>query len=83
MRFSKRQDCIKDFVHRIASDGCYVWVVRRSNYQNDQIRAKSVEYIEEDERPREMAKNQPHTKIFLCLLASGHFGLSEIKENVQ
>ncbi|CAF3502960.1 unnamed protein product, partial [Rotaria sp. Silwood2] len=46
------------------SDEFYVWVVRRPNYQNDRIWAKSVDDIEEDERYREMVKNQPCIEIF-------------------
>ncbi|CAF2527324.1 unnamed protein product [Rotaria sp. Silwood2] len=54
----------EDFLHLAPSDEFYVWVVRRPNYQNDRIWAKSVDDIEEDERYREMVKNQPCIEIF-------------------
>ena len=39
--------------------------VRRPNYQNDRIWAKSVEDITEDERYREMVKNQSCVGVFI------------------
>ncbi|CAM4988774.1 unnamed protein product [Rotaria socialis] len=44
----------EDFLHLAPSDEFYVWTVRKPNYQNDRIWAKSVEDIEDDERYREM-----------------------------
>jgi hypothetical protein len=54
----------EDFLHLAPSDEFYVWAVRRPNYQNDRIWAKSVENIEEDERYREMVKNRACIGIF-------------------
>jgi hypothetical protein len=48
----------EDFLNLAPSDEFYVWTVRRSNYQNDRVWAKSIEDIEDDERYREMVKNQ-------------------------
>jgi hypothetical protein len=48
----------EDFLDLAPSDEFYVWTVRRSNYQNDRVWAKSIEDIEDDERYREMVKNQ-------------------------
>ncbi|CAF1548433.1 unnamed protein product, partial [Rotaria sp. Silwood1] len=39
----------EDFLHLAPSDEFYVWTVRKPNYQNDRIWAKSVEDIEDDE----------------------------------
>ncbi|CAF1218786.1 unnamed protein product [Rotaria sordida] len=55
----------EDFLHLASSDEFYTWTVRRSNYQNDRIWAKSVEDIEDDERYREMVKNQACIGIFI------------------
>ena len=44
----------EDFLHLAPSDELYVWTVRRPNYQNDWILARSIDDIEEDERYREM-----------------------------
>ncbi|CAF3799088.1 unnamed protein product [Rotaria sp. Silwood1] len=59
----------EDFLHLAPSDEFYVWVVRRLNYQNDRIWAKSVNDIEEDERYRKMVKNQPCIGIFVIFTA--------------
>ena len=59
----------EDFLHLAPSDEFYVWVVRRPNYQNDRIWAKSVNDIEEDERYREMVKNQACIGIFVIFTA--------------
>ncbi len=48
----------EDFLHLALSDEFYVWIVRRPNYQNDRVSAKSIDDIEEDERYREMVKSQ-------------------------
>ncbi|CAF2519927.1 unnamed protein product [Rotaria sp. Silwood2] len=55
----------EDFLHLASSDKFYVWLVRRSNYQNDKIWALGVEDIEEDERYREMGQNQICIWIFI------------------
>jgi hypothetical protein len=55
----------QDFLHLAPSDEFYVWTVRRPNYQNDRVWAKSVEDIEDDERYREMVKNQACIGIFI------------------
>ncbi|CAF3222748.1 unnamed protein product [Rotaria sp. Silwood2] len=55
----------EDFLHFAPSDEFFVWVVRRPNYQNDRIWAKSVGDIEEDKRYREMIKNQAYALEFL------------------
>ena len=59
----------EDFLHLAPSDEFYVWVVRRPNHQNDRIWAKSVDDIEEDERYREMVKNQACIGIFVIFTA--------------
>ncbi|CAF0795877.1 unnamed protein product [Rotaria sordida] len=59
----------EDFLHLAPSDEFYVWVVRRPNYQNDRVWAKSVDDIEEDEHYREMVKNQPCIGIFVIFTA--------------
>ena len=55
----------EDFLHLAPSDEFYVWIVRRPNYQNDRVWAKSIDDIEEDERYREMVKNQVCIEIFV------------------
>lgn len=59
----------EDFLHLAPSDEFYVWTVRRPNYQNDRIWAKSIDDIEEDERCREMVKNQACIGIFVIFTA--------------
>jgi hypothetical protein len=59
----------EDFLHLAPSDEFYVWVVRRPNYQNDRIWAKSIDDVEEDERYREMVKNQVCIGIFVIFTA--------------
>ncbi|CAF1607484.1 unnamed protein product [Adineta ricciae] len=46
-----------------------VWVVRRPNYQNDRIWAKSIDDIEEDERYPEIVKNQACIGFFVIFTA--------------
>ena len=46
-----------------------MWDIRRPNYQNDRIWAKSVDDIAEDEHYREMVKNQACTGIFVIFTA--------------
>ena len=48
----------EDFLHLAPSDEFYIWTVRRPNYQNDRVWAKSIEDITEHERYREMVKYQ-------------------------
>ena len=60
-------DWLKDwiqegFLHFVPSDEFYVWTVRTPNYQNDRVSAKS---IEDDEKYREMGKNQACISIFV------------------
>ncbi|CAF1067663.1 unnamed protein product [Rotaria sordida] len=55
----------EDFLHLAPSDEFYVWVARKPNYQNDRIRAKSIEDIEEDERYREMVQHQACIGVFI------------------
>ncbi|CAF3731401.1 unnamed protein product [Rotaria sp. Silwood1] len=59
----------EDFLHLAPADEFFVWVVRRSNYQNDRIWARSIDDIEEDERYREMVKNQACIGIFVIFTA--------------
>ncbi|CAF1268087.1 unnamed protein product [Rotaria sp. Silwood1] len=59
----------EDFLHLAPSDEFYVWIVRRPNYQNDRVGAKSIEDIEDDERYREMVKNQVCIVIFVIFTA--------------
>ncbi|CAF1470273.1 unnamed protein product [Adineta ricciae] len=56
----------EDFLHLAPSDEFYVWTVRKPNYENDRIWAKNVEDIEDDERYREMVKNQ--ACIGICII---------------
>jgi hypothetical protein len=56
----------EDFLHLAPSDEFYVWTIRRPNYQNDRIWAQS---IEDDERYREMVKNQACIGIFIIFTA--------------
>ena len=59
----------EDFLHLAPPDESFVWFIRRPNYQNDRIWAKSVDDIEEDERYREMVKNQACIGIFVIFTA--------------
>ncbi|CAF4581801.1 unnamed protein product [Rotaria sp. Silwood2] len=59
----------EDFLNLAPSDEFYVWTVRRPNYQNDRVWAKSIEDIEDDERYREIVKNQACIGIFIILTA--------------
>ena len=45
-----------------SSDKFYVWTVRRSNYRNDRIWARS---IEENQRYHEIVKNQSCIAVFI------------------
>ncbi|CAF1018877.1 unnamed protein product [Didymodactylos carnosus] len=38
----------EDFLHLAPSDEFYVWTIRRPNYQNDRVWARSIEDIEDD-----------------------------------
>ena len=60
---------MENFLHLALSDEFHVWVVRRPNYHNDRIWAKSVDDIKEDERYREMIKNQVCIGILLIFAA--------------
>ena len=59
----------EDFLHLAPSDEFCVWTVRRPNYQNGRIWAKSIDDIEEDERYRGMVKNQACIGIFVIFTA--------------
>jgi hypothetical protein len=59
----------EDFLNLAPSDEFYVWTVRRPNYQNDRVWAKSIEDIEDDERYREIVKNQVCIGIFIIFTA--------------
>ncbi|CAF1307305.1 unnamed protein product [Adineta ricciae] len=59
----------EDFLHLAPADEFYVWSVRKPNYQNDRIWAKSIKDIEEHERYREMVKNQACIGIFILFTA--------------
>lgn len=59
----------EDFLHLAPSDEFYVWAVHPPNYQNDRIWARSVDDIQEDERYREMIKNQACIGIFVTFTA--------------
>jgi hypothetical protein len=59
----------EDFFHLAPFDEFFVWTVRRPNYQNDRVWAKSVEDIEDDERYREMVKSQACIGIFVIFIA--------------
>jgi hypothetical protein len=66
-----KEDCL----HLAPSDEFYVWTVRRLNYQNDRIWARSIEDIEEDERYREMVRHHKHALEFSsCSLAKDYSG---------
>jgi hypothetical protein len=58
-----------DFLHLTSSDKFYVWVVRRPNYQNDRLWARSIEDIEENERHSDMVKHQLGIGIFVMFTA--------------
>jgi hypothetical protein len=47
------------------SDEFFVWAVRKPNHQNDRIWAKSIEDTEDDQRYRELARNQACVGIFV------------------
>ena len=55
----------EDFLHLASSDEFFVRIVRGPNYQNDQIWAKRIDDIEEDERYRRLVKNQTCIRIFV------------------
>ena len=59
----------EDFLHLAPADEFFVWTVRRPNYQNDRVWARSIEDIEDDERYREMVKNQACIGIFVIFTA--------------
>jgi len=59
----------EDFLHLAPADEFFVWLIRRPNYQNDRIWAKSIDDIAEDERYREMVKNQTCIGIFVMFTA--------------
>jgi hypothetical protein len=59
----------EDFLHLAPSDEFYVWAVRRANYQNDRIWARSIDDIEDDERYHEMVKNQACIGSFVIFTA--------------
>jgi len=59
----------EDFLHLAPADEFFVWVFRRPNYRNDRIWARSIDDIEEDERYREMVKNQACIGIFVIFTA--------------
>lgn len=59
----------EDFLLLAPADEFFVWLIRRPNYQNDRIWAKSIDDIEEDERYREMVKNQTCIGIFVMFTA--------------
>ena len=59
----------EDFLHLVPSDEFYDWAVCRPNYQKDRIWAKSIDDIEEDERYREMVKNEACIGIFVIFTA--------------
>jgi hypothetical protein len=59
----------ENFLHLAPSDEFFVWVVRRPNYQNDRIWAKSIDDIEEDRCYREMVKDQACIGIFVIFTA--------------
>lgn len=64
----------EDFLHLASADEFFVWSIRKPNYQNDRIWAKSIEDIEEDERYREMVQNQACIGIFIIFTAKNGFG---------
>jgi hypothetical protein len=65
------KDCIQqDFLHLAPSDEFYVCAVRRPDYQTDRVWAKSIEDIGDDERYRDMAKNQVCIGIFVIFTAN-------------
>lgn len=59
----------EDFLHVAPSDEFYIYVVRKSNHQNDRIWAKSIEDISNDERYREIAYNATCIGIFIMFTA--------------
>ena len=58
---------------RFSSSGTIGWILcldcSQTNYQNDRIWAKNVEDLEDDERYREMVKNQACIGIFIIFTA--------------
>jgi len=59
----------EDFLHLAPADEFFVWSIRKPNYQNDRIWAKSIEDIEEDKKYREMVQNQACIGIFIIFTA--------------
>ncbi len=64
----------EDFLDLAPADEFFVQVVRRPNDRNDRIWAKSVDDIEEDERYREMVRNQACIGIFVIFMLRGYIG---------
>ncbi|CAF1684128.1 unnamed protein product [Adineta ricciae] len=63
----------EDFLHLAPADELFVWSIRKANYQNNRIWAKSIEDIEEDEKYREMVQNQACIGIFIIFTAKNCF----------
>lgn len=59
----------EDFLHLAPSDEFFVYAIRKPNFQNDRVWAKSVEDISEDERYREMVRNPTCIGIFIMFTA--------------
>jgi hypothetical protein len=59
----------EDFLNIAASDEFFVYAIRRPNYQNDRIWAKSIEDIEADERYQEIVRYPTCIGIFVMFTA--------------
>ena len=69
LRLVERLWTQEDFLHLAPADEFFVWSVRKPNHQNDRVWARCVEDIEEDQRYREMVKNQACISIFVIFTA--------------
>jgi len=59
----------EDFLHMAPSDEFYIYVIRKPNYQNDRIWARSIEDISDDERYREMVQDARCIGLFVMFTA--------------
>jgi transposase len=59
----------EDFLHLAPSDEFFVYAIRKPNFQNDRIWAKSIDDISEDERYRDIVRNPTCIGIFVMFTA--------------
>lgn len=59
----------EDFLHLAPSDEFFVYAIRKPNFQNDRIWAKSIEDVSEDEHYREIVRNPTCIGIFVMFTA--------------